>query len=220
MIRAEIVSKRYKEKGRQVLNGVNLTLENGEFYAVMGESGSGKSTLLAVLAGILKPDSGRVLISDKDPGSDEIDIYNLSNEQLSKIHREKLGYVPQGNVFLKNYTVLENLVTPFLTKDNPEVLRERAYELLDNLGVKELDERYTFELSGGEQKRVALARAFMTDPEIVIADEPTTGLDASTGDIILGFLKSKAEEGKTVIVATHDEHVKAYATRTIITAYH
>ena len=215
MIRAEIVSKRYKEKGRQVLNGVNLTLENGEFYAVMGESGSGKSTLLAVLAGILKPDSGRVLISDKDPGSDEIDIYNLSNEQLSKIHREKLGYVPQGNVFLKNYTVLENLVTPFLTKDNPEVLRERAYELLDNLGVKELDERYTFELSGGEQKRVALARAFMTDPEIVIADEPTTGLDASTGDIILGFLKSKAEEGKTVIVATHDEHVKKYATKII-----
>ena len=100
------------------------------------------------------------------------------------------------------------------------MLRERAYELLDNLGVKELDERYTFELSGGEQKRVALARAFMTDPEIVIADEPTTGLDASTGDIILGFLKSKAEEGKTVIVATHDEHVKAYATRTITTAYH
>ena len=199
---------------------MNLVFESGEFYAVMGESGSGKSTLLAVLAGILKPDSGRVLISDKDPGSDEIDIYNLSNEQLSKIHREKLGYVPQGNVFLKNYTVLENLVTPFLTKDNPEVLRERAYELLDNLGVKELDERYTFELSGGEQKRVALARAFMTDPEIVIADEPTTGLDASTGDIILGFLKSKAEEGKTVIVATHDEHVKAYATRTIITAYH
>ena len=220
MIRAENISKRYSEKGRQVLSGVNLVFESGEFYAVMGESGSGKSTLLAVLAGILKPDSGRVLISDKDPGSDEIDIYNLSNEQLSKIHREKLGYVPQGNVFLKNYTVLENLVTPFLTKDNPEVLRERAYELLDNLGVKELDERYTFELSGGEQKRVALARAFMTDPEIVIADEPTTGLDASTGDIILGFLKSKAEEGKTVIVATHDEHVKAYATRTIITAYH
>ena len=220
MIRAENISKRYSEKGRQVLSGVNLVFESGEFYAVMGESGSGKSTLLAVLAGILKPDSGRVLISDKDPGSDEIDIYNLSNEQLSKIHREKLGYVPQGNVFLKNYTVLENLVTPFLTKDNPEVLRERAYELLDNLGVKELDERYTFELSGGEQKRVALARAFMTDPEIVIADEPTTGLDASTGDIILGFLKSKAEEGKTVIVATHDEHVKAYATRTITTAYH
>jgi putative ABC transport system ATP-binding protein len=254
MIRAENISKRYSEKGRQVLSGVNLVFESGEFCAVMGESGSGKSTLLAIIAGILKPDSGRILVSkeaykrirsnaggigseeadnnvvnltesvksdeNQNHKLDEIDIYSLSDEELSGFHREKLGYVPQGNVFLKNYTVLENLVTPFLTKDNLGTLNDRAYALLESLGVKEPADRHTFELSGGEQKRVALARAFMTDPEIVIADEPTTGLDASTGDIILGFLKSKAEEGKTVIVATHDEHVKAYATRTITTAYH
>ncbi len=231
MIRAESVYKRYKEKGRQVLNGVDLRFESGEFCAVTGESGSGKSTLLAVLAGILRPDRGRVILSGGRCGNaqcvtsgngtqveqspSETDIYSLSDGELSRLRREKLGYVPQSNVFLKNYTVLENLTVPFLTKDNSEALKERACTLLESLGVGETTEKYSFELSGGEQKRVALARAFMTDPEIVIADEPTTGLDASTGGIILRFLKKETEEGKTVIVATHDEHVDAYVTRTV-----
>ena len=213
MIIAQNVSKRYNGNERQILSEVDLTFESGEFRAVMGESGSGKSTLLAVLGGILKPDSGRVILSRYGENDAEaVELYSLSDEELSKIHREKLGIVPQGNFFLKNYTVSENLIIPFLLKDNLGELRERAGELLETLGVKDRANRRTYELSGGEQKRVALARALMTDPKVIIADEPTTGLDACTGERILTFLKSQADNGKTVIVATHDEHVRSYAT--------
>lgn len=205
MIAAHNLVKTYRKNGRPVLNDVSLTFASGELNAVMGESGSGKSTLLAVLAGILRPDSGRVETFGTD-------LYSLSDAELSGFRRDRIGYVPQSNVFLKNYTVIENLVTPFAAKYDAGKLKERALSLLDELGVAELSQRQTFELSGGEQKRVALARAFMTDPEVIIADEPTTGLDASTGDIILRFLKKQADLGKTVVVATHDEHIRAYAT--------
>ena len=187
-----------------------FSLEKGEFCALMGESGSGKSTLLAVLAGILKPDRGTVRL-------DETDLYSLSDQEISRIHQNRIGYVPQSNILLKNYTVYENLVFPFLTaKDqNEEELKQKAMALLEKLGISELADRYPYELSGGEQKRVSLARALLMEPEIVIADEPTTGLDSNTGKIILSFLSLQAASGRTVLVATHDDHVKEYAGRVL-----
>lgn len=208
MLSAEKISKRYNNNRRQILDSIDLTLDEGEFVAIMGESGSGKSTLLAILAGILLPEEGQVLFDGKD-------LYSLSDAELSEVHRKKIGYVPQSNFFLKNYTILENIVEPFVNTNDadPEELSEKALSHLDRLGIKDLADRYPHELSGGEQKRVALVRALLTDPRLLIADEPTTGLDSETGKIILQYLSDYVASGHSVLVATHDEQVKEYADR-------
>ena len=205
---AENISKRYRNNRRTVLDQVDFKLEEGEFCAVMGESGSGKSTLLAVLAGILKPDSGTVHFEEKN-------LYSLSDTELSRIHRQRIGYVPQANIFLKQYTILDNIVLPYISEEkaSEKELTEKAKELLGVLGIADLWDRYPYELSGGEQKRAALIRAVLTGPDILIADEPTTGLDGKTGERILSYLDEYRKSGKTILAATHDDHVKAYATR-------
>lgn len=208
MLVADRISKKYKNNRRQVLSSVGITLGEGEFVAVVGESGSGKSTLLAVLSGILNPDGGTVVFDGKD-------LNTLSDEELSEIHRTKIGYVPQSNYFLKNYTVLENITAPFLefSKVDEATLTEKAKGHLQDLGIGELADRFPHELSGGEQKRAALARALLSDPILLIADEPTTGLDGKTGNLILSYLSDYVKAGNTVVVATHDEHVREYADR-------
>ncbi|MBR5417621.1 MAG: ABC transporter ATP-binding protein [Clostridiales bacterium] len=210
MLTAKGISKTYKNKKKPVLSSIDLSLEEGEFVAVMGESGVGKSTLLAVLSGILTPDRGEVLFEGKD-------LYFLSDAELSEIHLNRIGYVPQSNFFLKNYTVLENIVDPFLiVKDSDaKALSEKALEHLERLGIRDLADQYPHELSGGEQKRAALARALLTGPRLLIADEPTTGLDAETGKIILSYLEEYVKAGHTVLVATHDDHIREYAGRII-----
>ena len=210
MLTANSISKRYKNSRRVVLDSFDLTVEEGEFVAVMGESGSGKSTLLAVLSGILDPDEGQVLFEQKD-------LYSLSDEELSEIHRRKIGYVPQSNFFLKTDTILENIVEPFLLSydEEEEKLSERAKEHLERLGIGDLADRFPHELSGGELKRAALARALLTEPRLLIADEPTTGLDSRTGEIILGYLSEYVKCGNAVVVATHDEHIREVATRIV-----
>ncbi len=210
MLTANSISKRYKNSRRVVLDSFDLTVEEGEFVAVMGESGSGKSTLLAVLSGILDPDEGQVLFDQKD-------LYSLSDEELSEIHKKKIGYVPQSNFFLKTDTILENIVEPFLLSSGEaeEKLSERAKEHLERLGIGDLADRFPHELSGGELKRAALARALLTEPRLLIADEPTTGLDSRTGEIILGYLSEYVKRGNAVVVATHDEHIREVATRIV-----
>lgn len=208
MLLAENISKRYKNSRRTVLEKVNFKLEEGEFCAITGESGSGKSTILAVLAGILRPDSGKVFLDDAD-------LYALSDKDLSYIHQRKIGYVPQANIFLKQYNILDNIVFPYLSGDtkNEQELFERTRAHLEILGIGDLWDRYPYELSGGEQKRACLIRALLMKPQIVICDEPTTGLDGKTGKKILTYLDEYRKSGKTILAATHDDHVKACATR-------
>lgn len=206
MLIAEGISKSYKSGRRKILDSLEISIDEGEFIAVMGESGSGKSTLLAVLAGILDPDLGQVLFEGKD-------LYKLSDEELSDIHKRKIGYVPQSNFFLKNYTILENIVEPFLAGSSEERIayEEKAKLHLEKLGIGDLADRFPHELSGGELKRAAIARALLTEPVLLIADEPTTGLDSGTGRIILEYLSEYVYSGHAVLVATHDDHVKEYA---------
>lgn len=206
MLTAEGISKSYKSGRRKILDSLEISIGEGEFIAVMGESGSGKSTLLAVLAGILDPDLGQVLFEGKD-------LYKLSDEELSDIHKRKIGYVPQSNFFLKNYTILENIVEPFLAGSSEERIayEEKAKRHLEKLGIGDLADRFPHELSGGELKRAAIARALLTEPVLLIADEPTTGLDSGTGRIILEYLSEYVYSGHAVLVATHDDHVKEYA---------
>ena len=210
MLTAKKISKSYTKNRRRILDSFEITIDEGEFVAVMGESGSGKSTLLAVLAGILSPEAGQVLLDGED-------LYSLPDEKLAEVHRNKIGYVPQSNFFLKNYTILENIVEPFLAsaeKTETELI-EKAKEHLADLGISNLADRFPHELSGGELKRAAIARALLSDPVLLIADEPTTGLDSSTGNIILSHLSAYAQGGNSVLVATHDDHVKQYAGRIV-----
>lgn len=210
MLTAKKISKSYTQKRKKILDSLEITIDEGEFVAVMGESGSGKSTLLAVLAGILSPDEGQVLFEGED-------LYSLSDEKLADVHRNKIGYVPQSNFFLKNYTILENIVEAFLSskEKTEEELTEKAKSYLTDLGISDLADRFPHELSGGELKRAAIVRALLSSPVLLIADEPTTGLDSNTGNIILSYLSGYAKSGNSVLVATHDDHVKEYADRIV-----
>ena len=208
MLTSEKVTYRYKKNKRIILDSVDFTLEEGQFSAVMGESGSGKSTFLAVIAGILKPLEGTVKYNDTD-------LYELKDKELSKIHRNSICYVPQSNIMLKNITVLENIVNPYIEAASEDDLKAKAISLLDNLGIGNLAENYPYELSGGELKRASIVRAALMGPKIIIADEPTTGLDKETGNRILGFLSEYTKEGNSVLVATHDEHIEGYADKII-----
>ena len=208
MLASDKVSFKYRKNKRQILSDLSITVNDGEFVAVMGESGSGKSTFLAVMAGILTPDSGRVLFNDTD-------IYSLKDEDVSRIHQKHICYVPQSNIMLKHLTVLDNIVGPYKDAGTLDDLRARAHALLDKLGIGELSENFPYELSGGELKRASLVRAVLMDPDVVIADEPTTGLDKDTGDRILDFLREYSKSGKSVLVATHDEHIEKYADKIV-----
>lgn len=208
MLVSEKITYRYKKNKRTILDSVDYSLEEGQFSAVMGESGSGKSTFLAIMAGILKPVEGTVKYND-------VDLYELPDKELSKIHRNSICYVPQSNIMLKNITVLENIVNPYIESDPEADLKKKAISLLEKLGIGNLAENYPYELSGGELKRASIVRAALMGPKVIIADEPTTGLDKETGNRILSFLSEYAKEGNSVLVATHDEHIEGYANRII-----
>lgn len=207
ILEAKNLNMSYKNNQKIILKDVNLKFEEGDYVAIMGESGSGKSTLLACLAGILKPESGEVIWQDKD-------LYKLNDLQLSKLHRNTISYVPQSNVFLKEYSILENLLFPYMeTGEIEEKHEKRAGELLEELKIKEMRDRFPYELSGGELKRASIARALIMDPEVIVFDEPTTGLDNKTGEIILSFLSYYALKGNLVIIASHDQKVMNYSNR-------
>ncbi len=207
ILEAKNLNMSYKNNQKIILKDVNLKFEEGDYVAIMGESGSGKSTLLACLAGTLKPGSGEVIWQDKD-------LYKLNDLQLSKLHRNTISYVPQSNVFLKEYSILENLLFPYMeTGEIEEKHEKRAGELLEALKIKEMRDRFPYELSGGELKRASIARALIMDPEVIVFDEPTTGLDNKTGEIILSFLSYYALKGNLVIIASHDQKVMNYSNR-------
>lgn len=204
ILEAKNLNMSYKNNQKIILKDVNLKFEEGDYVAIMGESGSGKSTLLACLAGILKPGSGEVIWQDKD-------LYKLNDLQLSKLHRNTISYVPQSNVFLKEYSILENLLFPYMETGEIEGKHEKkAIELLEALKIKEMRDRFPYELSGGELKRASIARALIMNPEVIVFDEPTTGLDNKTGEIILSFLSYYALKGNIVIIASHDQKVMNY----------
>ena len=205
-IELENIGKKYSSKGRTVLDNVSLSIRNKKCVVLYGASGSGKSTLLAILGGYLRPSSGSVSYDGKD-------IASISDEELAGIHSEHIAYVPQENVMLKNMTVIENILLP-LRFNKKEYVREDVERYVDEfaqkLKIAELKDRYPYELSGGELKRVAIVRALVGQPEVLIADEPTAGLDRETSEIILKFISEYADKGNTVFIASHDELARQY----------
>ena len=191
-----------------VLAEVDLAVSAGEFVAILGPSGSGKTTLLGLLAGLDRPTRGQVLFESRR-------IDDLSEDELARLRRGRIGFVFQSFQLLGNLTALENVCVP-LELTGVARARERALELLGEVGLAERLHHYPAQLSGGEQQRVALARAFASEPSVLFADEPTGNLDAETGARILALIERLRERrGTTLVLVTHDPEVAARADRRV-----
>ena len=200
------VSKSYLRGSRsfEVFHDFNLSIKERELFILSGHSGSGKSTMLALLGGYLKADCGEVLFEDKN-------LSHMSDDELSVLHSEEIGYLPQSNVMVSELTILENVILKFLlSKDTDK--RPEAMKLLEMLGIDKLADRYPCELSGGELRRAAIARLLLGRPKLYLLDEPSGGLDKECIHLVMNCLKRCTQEGSTVVVATHDDLVKEYAT--------
>ena len=206
------VTKEYVLKGGTVraLDDVTLKIDAGEFMAVAGPSGSGKSTLLNLIGGLDAPTSGKVEIDGRD-------IFELSGRALAELRRDSIGFVFQAYNLVPVLTALENVEYVMLLqgRTKPE-RRERAYEMLAEVGLAGLEDRRPAELSGGQQQRVAVARALAADPVLVLADEPTANLDSTTGAGLLDTLAEiNARRGATFILSTHDPRVMERSRRIV-----
>lgn len=193
-------------KNIKVLNNINYTFTDGNFYVIMGESGAGKSTFINIIAGLLKCDSGNIFFDSKTPKDDR---------EYAKLRETKIGLVYQSFLLNEDMNALDNVMLPlYLNKKITEKEREKqAISILERLGLGARIKHFPKELSGGEQQRVAIARAFINNPQIILADEPTGNLDKKNEKYIFELLKSVAESGKCVIVVSHNEKIKKYANK-------
>jgi putative ABC transport system ATP-binding protein len=193
----------------EILRDISLRIERGEFVAIMGPSGSGKSTLLGILAGLDNPSSGRVLLDGED-------ITDKREQALAAVRNAKIGMVYQAFNLIPNLSAQENVEIPLYASKHPGSPAERARYLLRLVGLEHRLANRPNQLSGGEQQRVAVARALATNPSIVVMDEPTGNLDQQNGEHLLELIRALRERtGTTFIIATHDPRVAAAADRTI-----
>ncbi len=212
VLNAKDLSKEYQlgEHLVKALVGVNFKVEKGEFVAIMGPSGSGKSTLLHLLGGLDTPTDGNVVLADQS-------LAQLSEQQATLVRRHNVGFVFQFFNLLPTLTAEENILLPVIIDGkDPHLFEERLTHLLDLVGLLERRSHKPDQLSGGEQQRVAIARALITQPAILLADEPTGNLDSKTGNSIMELLRRSCDElEQTVIVVSHDPKATAYADRVI-----
>jgi len=193
----------------QAISHMDFVVEDGEFVVIMGQSGSGKSTLLSILGGLNHPSSGQVLI-------DTLDLYSLSSEQRADFRSEYIGVIFQSFQLIPYLTVLENVKLPMaITGIKSRRQDELARSVLDKVGLGSKTGRLPDQMSGGEQERVAIARAIVNRPPILLADEPTGNLDTATAAEIMTLLKQLNQEGQTVIMVTHNPEAAGYASRLI-----
>ncbi len=208
MILAENLHKSYRS--RPVLQGIDLHIKKGEFVSVMGKSGSGKSTLLNILAGNLTPDSGSVRF-------DGCELVGIRESELAKLRRTKMGFVYQALNLIPTLNARDNILLPLCLDRRSLADRQAAMEeLCDRLGISHLLASYPHTMSGGEQQRVAVARAMLHEPSVLMLDEPTGSLDSrSTGEVMELLTRLNREKGVTVVQVTHSEACAAYGSRII-----
>ncbi len=218
ILKAENIHKSYRMGATRVvvLKGVDLAVREGEFVAVVGASGSGKSTLLHLLGGLDRPDKGTIQFQGRD-------VNRMGARELNRYRNERVGFVFQFYHLLDELNVLENVIVPAMVSRSVPIwlvtrlkVRQRGAELLDQLGLRERARHKPYQLSGGERQRVAIGRALMNEPKLLLADEPTGNLDSATGSGILNVLETLNRAGQTIILVTHDERV-AHRARRIIT---
>jgi putative ABC transport system ATP-binding protein len=212
MIELKNVSRTYIQGSREIhaLRDITLSITAGEFLAVMGPSGSGKSTLLNLIGGLDQPSSGEIFI-DKRP------LHGISDDELTLIRRRRVGFIFQFFNLLPILTAAENVGLPLLLEGIPfSRVKPKAESFLNKVGLAERIEHRPEQLSGGEMQRVAIARALVTDPAVLLADEPTGNLDSRTGTEIFDLLKGLHREGQTIVMVTHDPKAAMYGTRLIM----
>ena len=196
------------ETAVHALRGVDLTVENGEFVAIVGTSGSGKSTLLHMLGGLDRPTAGKVLVDGQD-------IFALKDEALTIFRRRRVGFVFQSYNLVPMLSVYENIVLP-IQLDGAKVDEDYVREVIRTLGLSDRLHSLPNQLSGGQQQRVAIARALATKPAIVLADEPTGNLDSKTSQDVLGLMKVTSQRfGQTMVMITHNEEIAQLADRVV-----
>lgn len=193
----------------RALDGISLTIDHGEFVAVVGQSGCGKSTLMNVLGCLDIPTRGTYLL-------DGTDVQDLSDGQLSRIRNQEIGFIFQQYNLIQTLTVQENVELPLIYRGiDPIDRKELALEALERVGLADRRRHYPTQMSGGQQQRVAIARAISTHPPVIMADEPTGALDSRTGQQVLKFLQQLNREGSTIILITHDNGIAATAPRMV-----
>ena len=192
-------------RGRiDILKNLSFSINERSFVGITGKSGAGKSTLLSIIAGLQKQESGSLIIND-------IELNNLDDKELSEFRNQNIGFISQEQSFLENFTVLDNVRLPaFLGKKkiddtSAKEITIRAEQLLDSLGIAHLAQNYPSTLSGGENHRVLIARALINNPQILLADEPTDSVDSERTDEIIKIFRRLADEGKTILIASHDK---------------
>ena len=211
IIEATSVSKEFARArgGKRVFTAVHpldFGLDERQLTVISGHSGSGKSTLLTMLAGILTPTAGHVRVEGTD-------LYSLRDEERSRLRNARIGLVPQGNTALRALSVLDNVLLPSILYATDEAPAGRARELLDAVGLTDLADAKPTELSGGELRRMAIARALLMEPSIVLADEPTAGLDSANATAVLTLLRDAANAGAAVLVVSHEAEARHFADR-------
>ena len=204
MISANNVTYRVGKKA--LFEDVNIKFTEGNCYGLIGATGAGKSTLLSIIAGLQKPDYGKVLL-----GKNPVDIFSLNDKELSAFRNQNIGFISQEQSFLENFSVLDNVRLPaFICQKKIDdktaaAVTERALTLLESLGISQLANSFPRELSGGENHRVLIARALMNDPQIILADEPTDSVDSERTEEIIKIFRRLADDGKTILIASHDK---------------
>ena len=207
------VQKIYKTRfhGNQVeaLKDIHFTVEKGDYVAIMGESGSGKSTLLNILAMLDKPTRGQVFLNGTDTAT-------IKNSEASSFRREKLGFVFQDFNLLDTLSVKDNILLPLVLSRKPITeMMKKLVVTAENLGINQLQEKYPYEISGGQKQRVAVARAIITEPEILLADEPTGALDSKSSAALLDIFDQINEQGQTILMVTHSTAAASRAKRVL-----
>ncbi len=208
----EHATKRFRQGDSfvEAIHDVSLSIEDGEFVAIMGASGSGKSTLLHVMAGLTQPEEGRVVI-------DGTDLSTLSDAKLTYFRRRKIGLVFQAFNLIPTLNAEENITLPLLIEGRGDLVGQRLDRLLDRLGLTSRRSHRPDALSGGEQQRVAIARSLIADPALVLADEPTGSLDSVSGQNICRLLRELSDElRRTIVVVTHEPSVAIWAERVVV----
>ena len=207
----ENVNKYYPMGGEQmhVLKDVNLDIVEGEYLSVLGPSGSGKTTLMNIIGCLDTASSGRYILNGRE-------TEDLSEAELAGIRSEEIGFIFQNSQLLPRLSALKNVELPLVYAGvRPRERRARALKMLERVGLEDRTEHYPNQLSGGQQQRVAIARALVGDPSILLADEPTGSLDQKTGRQVMELFRELSEEGRTIIMITHDMNIASYARRVV-----
>ena len=205
----KVYTTRLSTQSTEALKNVNFSVDNGEYVAIMGESGSGKTTLLNILATFDKATSGSVLLND-------LDLSKLKDKELADFRRDNLGFVFQDFNLLDNFSIKDNILLPLvLANKKYKDMEARLEKVTKPLGIDKLINKYPYEISGGQRQRVAVARAIITNPSLILADEPTGALDSKSTDQLLNVFDKLNEIGQTIIMVTHSVKTAARAKRVL-----